>query len=144
YIAPQLWASREGRMKKLRGYVDRLACIFPFEEAYFRGRGVNATFVGHPLFDEMPTNRTPPPGPRFPEAAPVIGIIPGSRRTVVDHDEKDCHGEHPGRTDGVGAGVHSLVRLESAGRRVCAGVPASSRDAARTTREAGRADVADR
>ncbi len=45
----------EGRRKKLRAYVDRLACILPFEEAYFRGHGVNATFVGHPLFDQLPS-----------------------------------------------------------------------------------------
>jgi lipid-A-disaccharide synthase len=85
YIAPQLWASREGRMKQLRAYVDRLACIFPFEEAYFRSHGVNATFVGHPLFDEMPVDREAAraSGPRFPDAAPVIGIIPGSRRSEV-------------------------------------------------------------
>ena len=37
-------------MKKVRDYVDRLACILPFEEGYFRKHGVNATFVGHPLF----------------------------------------------------------------------------------------------
>jgi lipid-A-disaccharide synthase len=85
YIAPQLWASREGRMKKVRAYVDRLACIFPFEEPYFRGHGVNATFVGHPLFDEMPADRSACyAGPRFPDgASPVIGIIPGSRRSEV-------------------------------------------------------------
>jgi lipid-A-disaccharide synthase len=83
YIAPQLWASREGRMKKVRAYVDRLACIFPFEEAYFRGHGVNATFVGHPLFDELPIDRPKRTDPHFPDAPPVIGIIPGSRRSEV-------------------------------------------------------------
>ena len=48
-------------MKKLRRYVDELACILPFEEQYFRRHGVNATFVGHPLFDQLPADRTPPP-----------------------------------------------------------------------------------
>src|SRR5687767_6677932 len=57
YVAPQLWAWREGRMKKVRRWIDRLACILPFEEAYFRSHGVNATFVGHPLFDELPAQR---------------------------------------------------------------------------------------
>jgi lipid-A-disaccharide synthase len=83
YIAPQLWASREGRMKKLRTYVDRVACIFPFEEAYFRSHGVNATFVGHPLFDALPKDRFAVRGPRYPEAPPVIGIVPGSRRSEI-------------------------------------------------------------
>jgi lipid-A-disaccharide synthase len=84
YIAPQLWASREGRMTKVRAYVDRVASIFPFEEPYYRSHGVNATFVGHPLFDEMPVDRAArDAGPRFPDVAPVIGIIPGSRRSEV-------------------------------------------------------------
>lgn len=79
YVAPQLWAWREGRMKKLRRWVDRLACILPFEEAYFRRHGVNATFVGHPLFDELPPHRVEA-GPRFPDRPPVIGLLPGSRK----------------------------------------------------------------
>src|SRR4051794_3951538 len=91
YIAPQLWASREGRMRKLRAYVDRVACILPFEENYFREHGVDATFVGHPLFDELPPDRSPTSGPRFgepprpgePAVPPVIGIIPGSRKSEV-------------------------------------------------------------
>ena len=57
YIAPQLWASRAGRIKQVRQYVDQVACILPFEEDYYRTRGVSATFVGHPLFDGLPTNR---------------------------------------------------------------------------------------
>src|SRR5688500_15256168 len=81
YIAPQLWAWREGRMKKLRKWVDHVACILPFEEAYFRSHGVTATFVGHPLFDDLPPQRGPSPGPRFPDRTPVIGLLPGSRRS---------------------------------------------------------------
>ena len=85
YIAPQLWASREGRMKQVRAFVDRLACIFPFEEAYFRSHGVNATFVGHPLFDELPPDRAAARREATPGApAPsTVGIIPGSRRGEV-------------------------------------------------------------
>jgi lipid-A-disaccharide synthase len=83
YIAPQLWASREGRMRKMRHVVNKLACILPFEEEYFRGHGVDATFVGHPLFDELPSDRSRPAGPHFPEVPPVIGIVPGSRRGEV-------------------------------------------------------------
>src|SRR5687767_12701325 len=81
YVAPQLWAWREGRMKKVRRWIDRLACILPFEEEYFRRHGVNATFVGHPLFDSMPEHRDAPPGPRFPDRQPVIGLLPGSRKS---------------------------------------------------------------
>ena len=81
YIAPQLWAWREGRIRKLRNWVDHVACILPFEESYFRRHGVNATFVGHPLFDQLPPQRGPAPGPRFPDRPPVIGLLPGSRRS---------------------------------------------------------------
>src|SRR4051812_15904782 len=83
YIAPQLWASREGRMRKLRAYVDRVACILPFEEKYFRDHGVNATFVGHPLFDELPADRSRTASTNSP-TQPTIGIIPGSRKSEVN------------------------------------------------------------
>ena len=84
YVAPQLWASREGRIKQMRASVDRLACIFPFEEKWFRDRGVNTTFVGHPLFDHLPPNRFERiPHVRYPDRAPVIGVVAGSRRSEV-------------------------------------------------------------
>jgi lipid-A-disaccharide synthase len=84
YIAPQLWASREGRMKKVIKYVDHVACVLPFEQDYYRSHGATATFVGHPLFDELPRDRARAPGPHFPDAPPVIGIIPGSRKSEVN------------------------------------------------------------
>ena len=80
YIAPQVWASREGRVKKLRKWVDQLACILPFEEAYFRGHGVKATFVGHPLFDELPVRLPRAVATDFSTRPPVVGLLPGSRR----------------------------------------------------------------
>jgi len=84
YVPPQLWASREGRIKQVRAYVDRVASIFPFEAEWYRARGVNAEFVGHPLFDSLPLNRLELSGkPRFPDRPPVIGIIPGSRKSEV-------------------------------------------------------------
>lgn len=48
-VAPQVWAWRQGRVKTIRALVDQLFCLFPFEEAWFRERGVNATYIGHPL-----------------------------------------------------------------------------------------------
>ena len=81
YVAPQLWAWRESRMKKLRRNVDRVACLLPFEEAYFRGHGVNATFVGHPLFDELPADRGNATKGNASDNGPVIGLLPGSRKS---------------------------------------------------------------
>lgn len=49
YVAPQFWAWRQGRVKLLREYVTKAFVIFPFEEKFFCERGVDATFVGHPL-----------------------------------------------------------------------------------------------
>ena len=48
-IAPQVWAWREGRVRQMRRNLARVLCIFPFEEAYFEGHGVPATYIGHPL-----------------------------------------------------------------------------------------------
>jgi lipid-A-disaccharide synthase len=48
-IAPQAWAWRQGRVKTMRRTVQRLLCIFPFEEAFFWKHGVRTTFIGHPL-----------------------------------------------------------------------------------------------
>ena len=48
-IAPQAWAWREGRVKGMRETIDRLLCIFPFEERFFADRGVPTTYIGHPL-----------------------------------------------------------------------------------------------
>jgi lipid-A-disaccharide synthase len=84
YVAPQLWAWATWRMKKLRKWVDQVACILPFEEAYFRSHGVKATFVGHPLFDELPPNRSMRNEATFPAKPPVIGLLAGSRRSEAE------------------------------------------------------------
>ncbi len=87
YISPQLWASREGRIRQVRQFVNRVACILPFEESYYRERGVMATFVGHPLFDELPPDRKLSPEPVMAflpgGSTPVIGLMPGSRRAEI-------------------------------------------------------------
>jgi lipid-A-disaccharide synthase len=51
YVCPQFWAWRQGRVRLLRKYVDKALVIFPFEEKFYRDRGVDAEFVGHPLVD---------------------------------------------------------------------------------------------
>jgi lipid-A-disaccharide synthase len=51
YVAPQFWAWRQGRVRLIRDYIDKALVIFPFEEKFYRERGVDATFVGHPLAD---------------------------------------------------------------------------------------------
>jgi lipid-A-disaccharide synthase len=51
YVVPQFWAWRQGRVRLLRDYIDKALVIFPFEEKFYRDRGVDATFIGHPLAD---------------------------------------------------------------------------------------------
>jgi lipid-A-disaccharide synthase len=81
YVAPQLWAWRKYRMKQLRKRVDELACILPFEEEYFRRHGVKATFVGHPLFDQLPSAREPAKAPYAGDRPPVVALVGGSRKS---------------------------------------------------------------
>lgn len=82
FISPQLWAWRAGRVRQVRRRVDHMAVILPFEESFYRARGVAATYVGHPLLDQP----LPPPeaaAKPWPGAAPVVGLLPGSRRGEV-------------------------------------------------------------
>ena len=83
FISPQVWASREGRVKQMGRWVDRVACIHRFEEGYLTSRGVAATYVGHPLFDHVKAAPRRPASERYPNRPPVIGIVAGSRRRVA-------------------------------------------------------------
>ena len=86
YVCPQFWAWRQGRVRLLRKYVDKALVIFPFEEKFYRDRGVNAEFVGHPLA-ELPR----PAISRDQYSAehglvaskPWITLMPGSRAKEV-------------------------------------------------------------
>jgi lipid-A-disaccharide synthase len=51
FVSPQLWAWKKHRIKLVQKYVDRMLVIFPFEEQFYRERGIQAEFVGHPLAD---------------------------------------------------------------------------------------------
>jgi len=86
YVCPQFWAWRQGRVKLLRKYVNKALVIFPFEEKFYRDRGVDATFVGHPLAD-LPTptiTREAYAAEHTLDAAkPWIALMPGSRRKEV-------------------------------------------------------------
>lgn len=85
YIAPQLWAWGASRIHRLRDRVDHLAVILPFEEAYFRDRGVDATYVGHPLADAVASEQLDLDVIRAirGRGSPVVALLPGSRRHVV-------------------------------------------------------------
>jgi lipid-A-disaccharide synthase len=82
YVCPQFWAWRQGRVRLLRKYVDKALVIFPFEEKFYRDRGVDATFVGHPLAD-LPkpaiTREDYAAQNSLDSAKPWITLMPGSR-----------------------------------------------------------------
>lgn len=79
YISPQLWAWRRGRVREIARSVDRMIVIFPFEETFYREHGVNVTYVGHPLVEQLePVRRVTPSG------GPLrMALMPGSRRMEV-------------------------------------------------------------
>src|ERR1700678_227708 len=86
YVCPQFWAWRQGRVKLLRKYVDKALVIFPFEEKFYRDRGVDATFVGHPLADSpAPTTgrETYAATHKLDAAKPWVTLMPGSRMKEV-------------------------------------------------------------
>ncbi len=82
YVAPQFWAWRQGRVRLIRDYIDKALVIFPFEEQFYRERGVDATFVGHPLAElPHPTIQRSDYAAQFhlDHAKPWIALMPGSR-----------------------------------------------------------------
>ncbi|MDE2179226.1 MAG: lipid-A-disaccharide synthase [candidate division NC10 bacterium] len=82
FISPQVWAWRAGRIRSIAKYVRRLLVIFPFEEGFYRDRGVEALYVGHPLLDRLtslPSMGEARRGLELEGGAPVLGLLPGSR-----------------------------------------------------------------
>ncbi|MBI2901159.1 MAG: lipid-A-disaccharide synthase [Planctomycetes bacterium] len=83
YISPQLWAWREGRVATVKRLVDRMVVIFPFEEEFYRQRGVDAVFVGHPLVERLDAVTGREEARKAIGVAPgtrLVGLLPGSRR----------------------------------------------------------------
>ncbi|MBC7926535.1 MAG: lipid-A-disaccharide synthase [Bryobacteraceae bacterium] len=81
-IAPQVWAWRQKRVRKFPGLIDHLLCIFPFEEPWFRERGVNATYIGHPLTHIVRRTRSREEffsRHRLDPHRPLVVLLPGSR-----------------------------------------------------------------
>jgi len=79
YISPQVWAWRQGRVKKLKNLVNHLAVILPFEKDFFKKHGIPVTYVGHPLLDGeiyVPENKKK-------TDTQVLGLLPGSRDSEV-------------------------------------------------------------
>ncbi|TLF46949.1 lipid-A-disaccharide synthase [Maribacter aurantiacus] len=89
YISPQIWASREGRIEKIKRDIDAMHVILPFEkEFYEKNHGYPVNFVGHPLIDAI-TDRPELDKAKFRKSSdidqgkPVIALLPGSRKQEV-------------------------------------------------------------
>lgn len=87
YVAPQVWAWGKGRARRMAGFIDRLAVIFPFEEAIFNRYGRRfASYVGHPLLDGLVVSCDRAVTRRihgFGDVQPLLVLMPGSRRSEV-------------------------------------------------------------
>ncbi len=84
YIAPKLWAWKEGRVKKIKKYIDKLLVILPFEIAFYNKHGVKAEYVGNPVVDAVLSHKGLSRNEFFEkfrlDNRPVIALLPGSRR----------------------------------------------------------------
>jgi lipid-A-disaccharide synthase len=86
YVAPQVWAWREGRVKRYPGLWDELLCLLPFEPAFFAGHGLPARFVGHPVLESGAGSGN---AERFRSRhgiaadARILTVMPGSRQSEV-------------------------------------------------------------
>ncbi|WP_062264742.1 lipid-A-disaccharide synthase [Endozoicomonas arenosclerae] len=86
YVSPQVWAWREGRLKKIRRSVDHMLALLPFEADYYKGHGVPVTFVGHPLADQVDWEPDATEARKklgIDEEGTVVALLPGSRKAEV-------------------------------------------------------------
>jgi lipid-A-disaccharide synthase len=88
FIPPQVWATRKGRIKKIKAFVDHVFCIFPFEEKLYQSHDIPVTYVGHPLAGKLPPAVNREAFCRehnLKQHVPIVGLFPGSRKAEVDY-----------------------------------------------------------
>jgi lipid-A-disaccharide synthase len=86
YVSPQVWAWRQGRVRKIARAVDLMLCLLPFEKRFYDAHAVNARFVGHPLADQIPLHPDRAAilaAFNVPEDALCLAVLPGSRQGEV-------------------------------------------------------------
>jgi lipid-A-disaccharide synthase len=86
FVPPQIWAWASWRVNKMRRFVDHVLCSLPFEEAWYRERGVAAEYVGHPFFDELPRQQLDASflDEQRRRGGTIVGLLPGSRTHEVE------------------------------------------------------------
>ena len=83
FIAPKVWAWREGRVKKMKKFLDHILLLFKFEKEYFDKEKLTNTFVGHPLLDKKINENIKID--QFLDKKNIISIFPGSRTSEIDY-----------------------------------------------------------
>ena len=86
YISPQIWAWRQGRVKKIARLVDHMAVILPFEAQLYRQTGVPVTFVGHPMLDLVRVSMNRDQAAEsfgLDSSRKIVGLFPGSRQSEI-------------------------------------------------------------
>lgn len=88
YISPQVWAWKRRRVHKIKASVDKMLVILPFEEEFYRRYGVDVTYVGNPLLDELAKSGSPNRSiflrrNSLGEKREIIALLPGSRKQEV-------------------------------------------------------------
>jgi lipid-A-disaccharide synthase len=87
YISPQVWAWREKRILKIKGLVDRMIVLFPFEQDIYKKYGMKVDYIGHPLVDEMIVEKDQTEVLKalgLSASKTTIGLLPGSRLKEVE------------------------------------------------------------
>ena len=88
FVCPSVWAWRPERMEKIHRSADHVLCIFPFEPELLARHGIAATYVGHPLANVIPMEpdkAAARAGLGLHAQAPLVAILPGSRRSEISH-----------------------------------------------------------
>ena len=83
FVAPQVWAWREHRVKKLKFFLDHVLLLFPFEKKYFDKENIQSTFTGHPLLENKGKSKIDI-SQIIKDHKKIISIFPGSRQSEID------------------------------------------------------------
>ena len=95
YVSPQVWAWRQGRVSRMARTLNLVLCLLPFETPFYQHAGLAAEFVGHPLADRLPLVPDRAAARRelgLSAEAPLVAILPGSRRGEVERLARDFLG----------------------------------------------------
>lgn len=105
YVSPSVWAWRESRVEKMKGSMDLMLTLFPFEVDFYQKHNIPAVFCGHPLADEIPLESAKQSARNqleLPQDQFILAVLPGSRMGEIKRIAPDflaglkqLHKKHP-------------------------------------------------